>query len=199
MEQTKANLISQQKAFVEGQLGAIQNDYVVNPELPSQNTQSINDIYINFLEDDENLHVIINSYSILLSMAHQCPAAGGQSVYRARAMLSLVNDSLEYNDVIVCLQSGIYRDGSATIVSPKFNIIPNPAGDFIDLILYENVVDICKIEIFDMLGKSLINKNIDCQKRSNRIEVTSLNEGIYIVKLYINNEIIESQKLIIIR
>jgi hypothetical protein len=65
------------------------------------------------------------------AIANQCPAAGGQSVYRARAMLALINDSLAYDDALTCLQAGIYRELNTEIITPVITIIPNPADNWI--------------------------------------------------------------------
>jgi hypothetical protein len=196
LEQTKSNLISERQAFVEGELGEIQNDYVVSPEIPAINTQFINGVYINYLEEGENEDVIIQNYNSLILVAQQCPAAGGQSVYRARAMLALINDSLEYNDAIVCLQSGIYREAAVNNILHKIKIIPNPAQNEIEIMFEEETKAICFIRITNMLGQELIIKSFDCSRESNVIDVSSLKNGIYTVSLQVN-DLFEVQKLII--
>jgi hypothetical protein len=45
----------------------------------------------------------------ILQVAIQCPSSGGQSVHRARILIALVNDSMEYNDGNVCATMGIFR------------------------------------------------------------------------------------------
>jgi hypothetical protein len=199
LEQTKSNLISTRQAYIEGELGEIQNDYVVSPELPAQNTQTINGIYMDFLETGGEEYIISNNYATLLALASQCPAAGGQSVYRARAMLALINDSIEYNDAIVCLQSGIYREAYTENIFPIFIIVPNPANSSVEIVVEKITGEICKVEIANILGQELIIKDIDCNKKSHQVDVSNLNNGIYLVKFFVDNEIIDAQKLIIMR
>ncbi|MEZ5109198.1 MAG: hypothetical protein R2829_09555 [Bacteroidia bacterium] len=43
--------------------------------------------------------------------SYAMPYSGGVSVYQARNMLRFINDSMEYDDGIACLQQTIYRMG----------------------------------------------------------------------------------------
>lgn len=198
LEQTKGNLISQRQAFVDGELGEITHDYVVSPELPATNTQYINSVYAAFLESGENEDVIIEEYNSLLSVASQCPAAGGQSVYRARAMLSLVNDSLEYNDGITCLQSGIYRESVSENEISGIEIIPNPATDLIIVKINNSHKGYCNIKILNTFGVNMIETKVNCEQPEHTISTRKLLPGIYFVHVEFDG-IINVEKLIIVK
>jgi hypothetical protein len=199
LEQTKGNLISERQAFVEGELGEITHDYVVSPELPSINTQYINRIYSTFLESGDNEEVIIEAYVNLLAVASQCPAAGGQSVYRARAMLAMINDSLEYADAIVCLQSGIYREAVVENNLFDIEIIPNPASDLVSVNVKYPQKGFCNIKILNSLGELIYNIKINCELTEHNINVQKLTPGVYFMNLDFEGAHKAVKKLIIIK
>jgi hypothetical protein len=72
-----------------------------------------------------------------------------------------------------------------------FSIYPNPTSTGFVNITSTNV-DAMSVAVFDVLGKQVINKTIT----NNRLDVSSLNAGLYIVKISQNNAII-TKKLII--
>jgi hypothetical protein len=197
LEQTKGNLISERQAFVEGELGELQNDYTVPEGLPAENYQFITEVYERLLAEEYD--VLSENYNKLLAVANQCPAAGGQSVYRARAMLALINDSLEYNDAIVCLQAGIYREYFSDTIIPKFLVIPNPAQDLIEIILVNELQGLCSYKIINAYGQTIRQEKIDCSLKAHSVDISDLLQGVYIIKLEFNSQTIDNQKLIIVR
>ena len=117
--------------------------------------------------------------------SNQCPFKGGPSVYGARALLRLVNDSLQYDDAGACLQVGIFR---ATEIEPKqkestVKLVPNPANQFVSIVLNENINGEYWLKITDPLGR-LINKELILFDKGNAIVATDkLKPGIYFVAL----------------
>jgi hypothetical protein len=198
LEQTKGNLISERQAYVEGELGELTNDYTVPEGLPAENYHFITEVYERLLAEEYD--VLSENYNELLAVANQCPAAGGQSVYRARAMLALINDSLEYNDALTCLQAGIYREAvTENETLPKFILIPNPAQNYFEIILNNELEGVCSLIIQNSLAQTVLEKLLDCTKLSTPINISGLSDGLYFVKLTYDNIILENQKLIIIR
>jgi hypothetical protein len=199
LEQTKGNLISQRQAMVEAELGKIIHDYVVLPELPHINTQYINRVYSDYLDSGENDEILEVEYSNLFSVANQCPAAGGQSVYRARAMLALLNDSIEYNDANVCLQSGIYKEGISESMINEFELIPNPASDHIIIKFKKPTTGLCYIRINNSLGSNLMSFRLNCEIVEHDINVMGLETGVYFVEVKYENSVPQTKKLIILK
>jgi hypothetical protein len=66
----------------------------------------------------------------------------------------------------------------------KFKIFPNPTNDFI--IIEGLQAELNQIEIFDIKGSLLINKEIS--NNENKVDVKPLSKGIYFVKLSRNNK-----------
>ena len=60
----------------------------------------------------------------------------------------------------------------------KIKLYPNPANNVINISDLENISDY-QIAIFDMTGKLMFEGN-----ESTKIDISSFNEGVYLVKLY---------------
>jgi len=76
------------------------------------------------------------------------------------------------------------------VISDNFTIYPNPIGNIETLFIKGNMIT--KVEIYSLLGKKVININID-NKEKVELNINSLTSGIYI--LYINKK--NRSKLII--
>jgi hypothetical protein len=207
LEQTIYNLNVQRQIYVEGVLDNAEflNDYVVSAELPYQNNQTVTEIYMQYIEEElssEEVNyrpdAIVNNYSQLLSIAHQCPAAGGKAVFQARAMLLLINDSIQYDDENACLLAGIYREVPVEAINFNYELIPNPARDAVTLRILTKQIGFCNIEITNILGAKILETKVDCEKSEHIIQTHQLNPGTYLVKIrFADFEKVE--KLIIIR
>ena len=180
----------------------LQNDYVINAEVPEMNSKLINNIEINYAERDNDIQYLIDNFSAILSVAQQCPYAGGNAVIRARVWVSMINDSIDYNDNAVCLQSGVYRIANNDTISDKINdeiiIQPNPAGDYIIVTTKSVSSENCKIEIINNLNQVVLAKQLACNNQE-KIDVSKINQGLYTVKIILSNGLTKIQKLIISR
>jgi hypothetical protein len=132
------------------------------------------------------------------AIAHQCPAAGGKSVFQARAMLLLINDSIQYDDDNACLQAGIYREVPIQEFMFNYELIPNPAKDQVMLSILNEQKGLCHIQITNILGKTVFENEIDCEQSEHIIQTHHLNPGTYLVKIRFE-DFEKVEKLIIIR
>lgn len=141
---------------------------------------------------------MLTNYALLFSIANQCPYAGGPAVERARTFVALVNDSILYDDENVCLQSGIYK-----IISEDLNnqtslkIHPNPASMLIDISLIGAFKGLCKVEISNMMNELVIQQGINCEEKTTTIDVSTLSQGIYTVKVSVDKQFYISKLSII--
>ena len=135
--------------------------------------------------------------------ATQCPAAGGPAVERARTFVALVNDSINYDDDAVCLQSGIYKfaDSNSTSLNTenKIRIQPNPASDKIEITLTGKLEGVCQIDLLDAVGRIVLTNKMNCKDKSKTIDISTLKQGMYSVKVNMNATKFVVQKLSIIR
>jgi hypothetical protein len=122
------------------------------------------------------------------SIAQQCPAAGGEAVFRARAMLALVNDSIVYDDVMACLQSGIYKQSTQPEKKFDFELIPNPSRDAVIVKMINAKSGICNMKIVNVLGNSVLESKIDCEQIEHLILTHNLMPGMYFVNVEFEQE-----------
>jgi hypothetical protein len=78
----------------------------------------------------------------------------------------------------------------------KVNIYPNPAATNVKINI-ENNYNITTLQVVDMLGKVVKNINVANVNGTSNIDVSSLNNGFYFVKVLNGNKVIESKKLMI--
>ncbi len=82
--------------------------------------------------------------------------------------------------------------GTNEILTSEFSIFPNPTSDFI----FVNVIKKYNIKIYNFCGELLFGKN-NCSNNE-RINISSLKEGIYIVKIETDN-IIYNKKIVVLK
>jgi hypothetical protein len=135
------------------------------------------------------------------SNAQQCPSSGGEAVFRARELIRLVNDSIEYDDASVCAQMGIYR--KKQIAEEKNQtidllLIPNPAKEQVQLILtgFKPHKELL-VTIHDLTGRLLEQKSISTKLISVFLNTASLLNGIYVVDVTTDMHEKSSTKMII--
>ena len=70
-------------------------------------------------------------FSMLQSIAQQCPFSGGRSIYIARAILHEYFPEMVYNDEDICAAEGLMRKKNEInqVLSNKLLISPNPANE----------------------------------------------------------------------
>ena len=135
-----------------------------------------------------------------MSIASECPYYGGEGVYRARAMLYLINDTLQYNDDANCLLYGFYRQGNLSDKysdETKISIKPNPANTFVRIRVSCSENEMFTAKIINAVGQEVLETNLQCNK-DNVISTANFQQGIYTVTVKTNSKI-QSFKLSIIR
>ncbi|MCO5288443.1 MAG: T9SS type A sorting domain-containing protein [Bacteroidetes bacterium] len=192
LNQTINNITIQREATLNNNLenAELQNEYVVNGELPETNTAYINGIEIEYLERGNDIQYLIDNYSGIFAIASQCPFAGGAAVERARSFIALVNDSVYYDDLNICLQSGIYRiansDSSITLEN-SIIIKPNPANDKVEVFLNGNLDGVCFIELKNIMGEIVLMDEMNCKDKRKIIDLGKFSQGVYSIKVHTNN------------
>ncbi len=81
--------------------------------------------------------------------------------------------------------------GVTTNKATEFSLYPNPARDFINI---ESPKTISSVAVMDITGKVVINVN---NLKNNRINVSDLMPGVYMVSVKDNNDNVSTQRLII--
>ncbi len=128
-----------------------------------------------------------NKQATLESIAYQCPLTGGTAVFRARGLLSLVDDYDFGDDVVNCQEVG-NRSADGSSVNTKdadgLLIYPNPASTEITVVLPNGSNgEYSRIQLLDMSGR-LVREVRTSGQASIRLNVSELPRGIYLCKVY---------------
>ena len=97
----------------------------------------------------------------------------------------------------VTMNSGAIENLNTQVIS---NIYPNPASNYFNI--EYNLIDKnfnTKLEIVNNLGVKVQEKSIDSSEKNSNISVNHLQSGIYFVKLFSDNQLIDIKKLNIIK
>lgn len=81
--------------------------------------------------------------------------------------------------------------------STEISVYPNPTNE--ELFIEYAVEGVCKLLIVDQFGKVQLEKELTRKQRFNKIPVANLSAGIYYYQLVQNNQIVTTDKLVIIK
>jgi hypothetical protein len=178
------------------------NNLVVPVGIPDANEKYINYIILKFQEGGfEN---ITSDFVGILNLAQQCPYSGGKAVYVARTFVSLFDDEVSYDDKTTCEVLGFLRTQNLTEnhnVNSNFQIQPNPAFSFIDIIFdtqYAPTIKL-KLTILDNKGSVVLYAEHNSSNTLFRVDTSKLNSGVYAVQLQGADLHYKTQKLILLK
>ena len=156
------------------------------------NRQTVNDIFLNSWAKGR-FNLTGTEYSTLFGIAAQQPILGGSGVYSARVMVGEPTDNLASTRTVDDNHSNIF----ATPIVGK--IYPNPAKDeaYIDYQLQEGQTG--KVMFFNITGQLLSEYTMFNGSNKLIINTERYKSGIYFYRVLVNNNIIENDKLIIIK
>jgi hypothetical protein len=97
----------------------------------------------------------------------------------------LWNDLLFTNSLYYVIESNSIAEIAETELQMKIKVYPNPVNDVIN-VDNSNDVAIEQMEIYDLAGKKIISAKTN-EVHENRIDVTLLNRGTYLLKIYFEN------------
>ena len=183
LKQWRDDIILQYDAVKTGNLmeGELLNSTITGGEQNEINSQRLNEIIIDL--EENHYGNIDDYYNELLIIAHQCPYYGGEAVYRARAILELVDDEIIYSDDANCLLAGYYRK-SDTITTQKqdytISVRPNPANKSMYISVGCKEEDVFEFKILNAIGQYILGGKYKCNN-NNIVNVKDLEQGVYTV------------------
>ena len=197
---TRANIVMQHNAVITGEMyeGELTNNIIQPEEVPEYNSARLNEIFM--ILEDVSYSNIDEYYTELLSIAEQCPYYGGEGVYRARAMLYLINDTLQFNDDANCLVYGFYRTGvtdSTFVNSERIEVKPNPANEYVSVEVSCKENETYVADIINATGQKVLTKIFPCNEKHN-INISGIQQGSYTVVVKTKNRV-QNFKLVIVR
>ncbi len=158
------------------------NESISPQQIPDANSKEVERVKLLFKQT--GLIAISSNYESLFQIATQCPSSGGPSVFAARNLIKLINDSIVYDDASTCMQQGILRvanqfhDGT-----PSFDCIlqPNPASNLVQVVMDEHEVKSYKIQLINSLGQEVLRKEYSGIINTMQFSVAALHQGLYTV------------------
>lgn len=175
--------------------GLITNDNFEPENYNEALSKTVNDIYYRtYGSGSDTLRA--QDIALLESIIHICPQAGGPAVYRARALYMTVNDTMVYNDSLICRQANYFRDSQeqweqkAEIKTKKDNLsiylYPNPAKDKLK-VLIDGDNDAGIIKIYNLTGALVAEFNITKNTSNKDLDISILLEGYYLIHFTLGN------------
>ncbi|RYE16482.1 MAG: T9SS type A sorting domain-containing protein, partial [Sphingobacteriales bacterium] len=160
-----------------------------------ENERAVNSIYLSTIAKGEALDPAYAPQLYLI--ATQCPMSGGNAVFRARALYSVLSDTVEYNDRVVCLQQGVVlrKKQPANLVK----VYPNPASDkaTIEYKLTEEAIG--TLVLFNTLGQEITRFSLPAHSGAFDFSTSEFAQAVYFYKVYSSGNPIGSGKLSIMR
>ncbi|HNW69014.1 MAG TPA: T9SS type A sorting domain-containing protein [Bacteroidales bacterium] len=154
---------------------------------------------------DTNGNGLCNDISFDMSNVHKTLALQSQtmSVAAANALSTTVNytynTSASFNKVVYCGSiSGIENDAD---ISPlTMNISPNPAsGKCLITYTSEDIKGHSFVSVYNISGQLVYKSQIPASGSNTELDLSNFNEGLYLVQISTENNILRNEKLLIAR
>lgn len=200
VKQLNENLLLQSNLLQQANYNqaAIANGGVITTEVPQVNSHFVNEVTLSY--EAIGIQAILNYYPSLEVLANQCPYQGGKAVLQARHYVSLINDSVEYNDDLNCLMAGIWRaSNTSTKKDLKMNISPNPTTGNFKLSFNKPINDECIVTIISNTGQTVWKSNLNIEGAEAALNTGLLVSGIYQIKLIGKNIGLFNERITVIK
>jgi hypothetical protein len=182
------------------------NQSIVATNDIEENSQAVNaviiDIKLNNKKSPDSLQI-----EFLKDLAWKCPFIDGKSVYQARAMLSRYDDitviyfnSCEYdvvNDTKRTEQENESQEKPS--IEPSIKVYPNPASTTLFVEIIADDVNNAVFKLYNMLGQNVLEQALEENSKSFYINIDKFKAGFYSYSVSINNKVVSSDRIIIIK
>ncbi len=185
----------------------VDNSNIAVSAVFEDNEKKVNEVYLNSIAKG-NADYTADQLAILQFVAGQCPWDGGNAVFRARGMLALVQRVI-FNDESMCEAKSLpedYNQGEKTVIEDIFvendylKLYPNPAQNYISIELQSKIDDkIESVEIFNLNGQKLKSFLNTSAQELLQIELESMSEGMYICRVIMSDNSIQTLKFSVIK
>ena len=177
----------------------IGNSAISASEVFEVNEQDVNSLFL------ETVAIGIDTFTEaqiteLWAIADQCPLAGGDAVFKARSLYSLIDPLVKYQDEERCASEPEARLKATKLnAASAFRLIPNPARNEIQVMFAQPLDRGASIIIYDTQGRLHKIQDLEAGQAVFRINTEQLPSGLYYCKLYGVEGLYNARKLVIIR
>ena len=149
--------------------------------LIEQNAKAVNEIYLNTIAvTGKNLTFDAAQAATLWDIASQCPLLGGNPVYQARSLYTMIAVDVDFDDALICVAAGFaVKDAEALV--PQITVYPNPNRDgylnFSVAGLDDTKEHKGTITLFDAQGQEVGRQPFNSSRA--QMDVSRLAQGVY--------------------
>ncbi len=147
-------------------------------ELTETNAKQVNEVYLATIGREVD-DFTPQQTATLYAIANQCPMVGGNAVFRARALYSLIDAAQDYDDIQLCLQQGIIVKSLRAPATSALNVVPNPASDEATLVLTEVLDGPGVFVVFDALGAEVVRYAVPAETLRHTLNTAALAPALY--------------------
>lgn len=176
------------------------NNSVSDIDIFESNQKTLNDVYLSTIAL-EVYTIDLTQLDLLNEIADQCPYSGGRDVFNARGLLKLSNDTLHWNDEVICNVSPKYSELKDSLNSnlQSISLYPNPTTSAAIMKYHLFNAQNCHYEITNPLGERLLSKLLNCDESIENIDLHDFKAGIYYVQIFSENEKRVGGKIVVIK
>lgn len=179
-------------------LAAATNNSVSAGNVIETNQQQFNALYL--LSQNDSAYVYTQAEKdALYAIAEQCPLAGGDAVWQARVLYCTIeNNLIEFDDN--CTDGAErMRTAGNTSASPNFIVYPNPNDGSMQLAYLLNTSESGIFSLHDITGKPIVTYALENSTNKLSIDNLQLSSGIYYYSVYVNDKLVKTEKVVIIK
>jgi len=163
-----------------------------------RNEKTVNQIYLETIAK-EIYHFTQSQINALTVVARQCPVEGGNAVFKARALLALINNTLNYDDRDICNRVGIeLKQGQPDLNGGNIKLYPNPANSKVKVVYLANEDFSYSFTIYNSIGQIILIKKLNSDSSYFEFDSSAINQGVYYYCYIGTDGLNENGKLIII-
>jgi hypothetical protein len=186
------------------------NNAITTTTIYEENLKTVNAIYLSTLA--QGITTFNDSQkTILYSVAVQCSLTGGEGVYWARGLYTLIDDDVIFDDNCGFDQVEYVQNNANELFNQKkelgnkdeteeeYRLYPNPTKDYLTLEYLNDSETSKALRIFDIYGKMLKEQQLSLSDNHITINVSNYPKGVYFVQIQGKEEIEFSSKIIVIK
>ena len=152
------------------------NDAISTPQTCAYNHKTVNSIVLNTLANDD-IEISAANLATLTTIAGQCPVAGGDAVYEARAIVEQLTGQI-FDDAALCAAGPTqHRNEDGTNEAVNITLYPNPTTGLLQWTGTEGQV--VTFQVFDQLGVLVKEQKAD----NPQVDLSLLPNGLYFVRM----------------
>lgn len=179
------------------------NNSIVVPNLYEQNEQAVNAIFLSVVATGTGAFTPAHVQT-LTNITDQCPASGGNAVFKARSLLALATETeLGYDDDANCGPSLLIggNPGAVSMEPSSSNVqmYPNPGKDLLTLKWQDILGTEGQASLKDLTGRTVMVQAVDLEAGSIVLDLTRLQAGIYICEIQVDNKPVFAEKYVLIK